>query len=336
MSTYSLYPVMHEANTFEIFSMLLQIGLDRANNTKTIQQRLNQTEHIKTPTDFLSFVNVNEKCLTQSLKQEKQRVEQEFALIEMLVPNKSKTHLMSFYHLSLKLITQWLPQFQVKVNLSGEFLDIAELYGQFFIASGMNHRLQQIQAIKKNNLYDKIPFMPLLMKWLHEYCRSQFNKLFSSLYGTITQMKSNYKQIVSKPKEEIFSPRVNKMAISRPTSCIINKTRSISNYSIRKTSQVVSKRNNNQAVSKLINLISDVIDIDLTHYDQQTHKKKEQIFSTLWSKNFHVRSTHEKYQQTYGLQKPQISSHFFSTQNKRPASFFKHSFHIDNNNLSLF
>lgn len=74
--------------------------MERVTATKALQSRLQQWEMLKAPHDLLAMINTLDRILQQGLRQEKQRVDKELALVEMLVSSKrpTSTHIMYSSH----------------------------------------------------------------------------------------------------------------------------------------------------------------------------------------------------------------------------------------------
>ncbi|KAM3146279.1 hypothetical protein pb186bvf_001624 [Paramecium bursaria] len=302
MSNYSVYPILHEINYFEIFSILLQVSVERVQATKSLQQKANQGEHILKMTEILSFVNTQEKAIQSHLRQEKQRIDRELSLVEMLVGGKNKNaiHIMSFFHLSLRIMNQWYPGFQVRVNVTGEYTDLVELYSQFFLLTGLSHRHQQIIVIRKNQLFEKVPFLSLLMKWLQEFSRIQFSKAFKHLYDQIQKLKAQYNEQTTKQPDIILSPRVSKIS-TRPVSCLI-KQRSQSSYNtpqMRRSSQAPLRKSFAKAITikdlkKYLTPIMDILDVDTEQYFQKKlEPTQNSLYNLMMQRNNGIKQTRE-------------------------------------------
>ncbi|KAL4435713.1 hypothetical protein ABPG74_018264 [Tetrahymena malaccensis] len=202
------------------------------------------------------------KFIINAKKEEKQRISNENKLFEIFFSERSNSlsSIQQFYSISLQIMNCLFQNFELEQEMvfckEPQYRNVASLYIEFFQQTKFLQRADEIKMIIKNELYERVPFFCLLLKWLVEMARTQFGDFIkenSDIY--LKQLTSNRNKGSQKEIITITSNQDQDIIKQLP-----NKYNS-STFQISETLQTDNRKSRKSKRSSMSSLDSKQIDL---------------------------------------------------------------------------
>ncbi|KAL4510810.1 hypothetical protein ABPG72_004964 [Tetrahymena utriculariae] len=238
-------------------------------------ENYNLTENSNIQRKILKFI-INAK------KEEKQRISNENKLFEIFFSERSNSSqsIQQFYSISLQIMNCLFENFELEQEMvfckEPQYRNVASLYIEFFQQTKFLQRADEIKMIIKNELYERVPFFCLLLKWLVEMVRTLFGDFIkenSDIY--LKQLTSNRNKGSQKEIITITSNQEDKDIIKQLPNKYNNST-----FQISETLQTDNRKSRKSKRSSMSSLDSKQIDLINTcsnsvTTNHPTHKQQD-------------------------------------------------------------